>query len=609
MKAGHDMPFGAALRDDGRVRFRLWAPDLEELRLALEDRGETLPMQPVGGGWFELVTDRAGAGSRYRYLLPDGLAVPDPASRGQAGGVHGASLVVDPGRYAWRHADWRGRPWHEAVVLELHLGTFSPEGTFRGAISKLAHLRSLGVTAIEIMPIAAFGGARNWGYDGVLLYAPADCYGTPDDLKALIDAAHGEGLMVLLDVVYNHFGPDGNFLPRYAGAFFNPGEPTPGGPAIDYRRPEVRDFAIHNALYWLEEYRFDGLRLDAVHAIQDPGEPHLLDELAARVRETLGAERHVHLILENDANEARRLARAVGGADRYDAQWNDDWHHCAHVLLTREGEGYYAPYTERPHAMLARSLAEGFVYQGEVSPNHGGPRGEPSAGLAPTAFIDFLQNHDQIGNRAMGERLAALAEPRALEALTALLLLSPQVPMLFMGEEWGTERPFLFFTDFEGELRDAVREGRRKEFARFPAFADPERRARIPDPNDPATFARSRLDWNEPELPAHAARLALVRRLLALRHEFLVPRLAATEGHAGEATAPGDGTVRAGWRLGDGSRLLVLANLGDGAATGLERPDAELLVAVPGEADAALARGGLPPWSVVWFLAPAEDAA
>ncbi|KGM30195.1 malto-oligosyltrehalose trehalohydrolase, partial [Inquilinus limosus] len=424
------------------------------------------PLERLDDGWFGLTVPGLPAGTPYRYRLADGTEVPDPASRAQEGGPFGPSLVCDPLAYDWHAADWRGRPWHEAVVYELHCGAIGRPGGFAAVEARLDHLAGLGVTAIELMPVADFAGARGWGYDGVLPFAPASIYGTPDDLKRLVDAAHRRGLMVLLDVVYNHFGPAGNFLSLYARSFFDEDRLTPWGPAIDFRRPQVRDFFRHNALYWLEEFRLDGLRLDAVHAIRDHSRPDILTEIADAARAAF-LDRHIHLVLENDLNEARRLAGTPGPQGRYDAQWNDDLHHAAHVVLTGEADGYYADYADIPVPRLGRALAEGFIYQGDWSEHRGAARGEPSAHLPPTAFVGFLQNHDQIGNRALGDRLAALAEPAALEAMTAVLLLAPQIPLLFMGEEWGSRQPFPFFCDFEGELADTVRRGRREEFAAF----------------------------------------------------------------------------------------------------------------------------------------------
>ena len=406
----------------------------------------------------------------------------DPASRYQPEDVHGPSEVVDPAAFAWTDLEWQGRPWKEAVLYEMHIGAFTPEGTFGAAVTKLDYLLELGVTAIEIMPVGDFPGRRDWGYDGALSYAPDASYGRPEELKALVDAAHARGLMVLLDVVYNHFGPEGSFLKAIAPQFFTERYKTPWGEAInmdgDGSGP-VREYFIHNALYWIEEFHFDGLRFDAVHAILDDSPRHLLEELAERVRSAFPGD-HVHLILENEENQASRLARDSTGRPRwYTAQWNDDLHHVLHVAVTGELAGYYGDYIGRPEK-LGRALAEGFAFQGEVMPYRGGPRGEPSGALPPTAFVAFAQNHDQVGNRAFGDRLSAIASPEAVRAVGAVYLLLPQIPMLFMGEEWGAAQPFPFFCDFGPDLAQAVRKGRREEFARFPEFEDPAVRERIP---------------------------------------------------------------------------------------------------------------------------------
>ena len=529
--------------------------------------------------------------------------MPDPASRYQPDDAHGPSAVVDPGDYRWRH-DWDGRPWHGTVLYELHVGTFSPEGTFAGVEARLDHLAALGATAVELMPLADFPGTRNWGYDGVLPFAPDSAYGAPDDLKRLVDAAHGRGLAMFLDVVYNHFGPDGNYLNLYAPQFFTERFHTPWGAAIDFARREVRDFFIANALYWLDEYRFDGLRFDAVHAIRDESVPDILEELADTVRARLPG-RHVHLVLENDANAAHYLHRAADGtARRYDAQWNDDIHHAMHVLATGEAAGYYADYADDPAAHLVRCLAEGFAYQGEASVYRGGRRrGEKSTTLPPGAFVAFLQNHDQIGNRAFGERIAALAGPRAIEALAAVYLLAPAPPMIFMGEEWAAPEPFPFFCDFHDALAIAVREGRRREFEHFPAFRDPEARARIPDPNAEATFLSAVLDWSACEADPHAARLALYRELLAIRRREIVPRAADIAGSAGRFTRIGTAGIAVAWKLADGKRLLVRANLGAAAESGIPViADATPIYATDYETSASIATGTLPPWSVVWSV-------
>ncbi len=560
-RPAHNGHHGPERLDESRVRFRLWAPDARSVSLVIEGR-DARPMQCDDDGWYSLEAE-ACAGTHYRFLIDDELAVPDPASRAQSADVHDASVVVDPHAYAWRHTNWRGRPWHETVLYELHVGAC---GGYAEIERRLPALAELGVTAIELMPLAEFPGDRNWGYDGVLLYAPEASYGTPEQLKQLIDTAHGLGLMVFLDVVYNHFGPDGNYLHRYARHFFRHDQQTPWGEAIDFRRREVRDFFIDNALMWLMEYRFDGLRLDAVHAIPDRS---FLVELAERVRAETEPGRHVHLVLENEDNRASLLAQG------FTAQWNDDGHNVLHTLLTDERQGYYADYHEGASDKLVRLLGEGFIYQGQQN-RRGESRGEPSAHLPPTAFVLFLQNHDQTGNRAFGERLICLADPDALRAATTVLLLSPMIPLLFMGEEWGAREPFLFFTSHHGELADAVREGRRGEFAEFSEFADERTRERIPDPNAVGTFEASRPDYAKRELPGHAEWLQLYRQLLRLRHQVLVPRLANSR-FAG-ARALGEAAAWAEWELGDGSRLQLALNLGTQARPLPQRaPAAQLL--------------------------------
>jgi maltooligosyltrehalose trehalohydrolase len=552
------LPFGATLVDSGRTRFRLFAPAQPRVTVDLE-RAQPVLMTRRHDGWFEADV-RCGAGTRYRYRLANGMAVPDPASRAQAGDVHGHSIVVDPTAYRWNHSDWRGRPWHETVIYELHCGLL---GGFSGVARELPRLAALGVTAVELMPVADFPGRRNWGYDGVLPFAPDAAYGTPDELKAVVDAAHAHGLMVLLDVVYNHFGPDGNYLGSCAPNFFRSDIKTPWGAAIDFRRPEVRRFFIENALYWIMEYRFDGLRLDAVHTIS---EADWLDEMAAEVRATIETDRQVHLVLEHDGNVTSHLR---GG---FDAQWNDDAHHALHVLLTGENEGYYTDYADDPASRLARCLAEGFAYQGEPSGHRGGkPRGTPSTDLPPTAFVLFLQNHDQIGNRAFGERLTTLADPRALEAAIALQMLCPQIPLMFMGEEAASRTPFQFFCDHRDGLAQAVRDGRRREFAKFAAFADPAMRDALPDPGAAETFEHA---IPRPDPERAPARLDLYRRLLAARRAEIVPRL--PNARALGAQTLGPAAVVARWRMGDGTILTLAVNLG-GAPVALQPPGGRLL--------------------------------
>ncbi|TCZ54279.1 malto-oligosyltrehalose trehalohydrolase [Roseicella aquatilis] len=578
-----------------RTEFRLWAPDAARVMLEVEQHAPQ-EMNAQGDGWHDVIAP-VGAGALYRFRVSPELAVPDPASRLQAGDVHDPSIVVDPRAWRWQHAGWTGRPWHEVVLYEVHAGAM---GGFAGVQAALPRLKALGVTAIELMPINDFPGRRNWGYDGVLPYAPDAALGTPEELKALVDAAHGMGLMMFLDVVYNHFGPDGAYLHAYARRFFDEGIHTPWGAAINFREPAVRAYFEDNALFWLNEYRFDGLRFDAVHAI---AETDWLDVLAARIRREI-TDRHVHLVLENERNGARHLKGSPSPGGQFDAQWNDDGHNILHPLLTGEREGYYEDFCDGGAAKLAKVLAEGFLFQGQRSGHLDAPRGEPSAHLPPTAFVLFLQNHDQVGNRAFGERLAALADPQALAAATALLLLCPQIPMLFMGEEWGATAPFLFFTDHNEELAPLVTAGRRKEFAKFAAFQDPATRERIPDPNAEDTFRQSIPDPGEATRPPHDAVLALHHRLLALRRERIVPRLPGATALGAEVV--GEKAVLARWRLGDGSLLTIATNLGEAPARCTAA--GETLFEGMAGAAAALGTGTLPPrCTVALFGAARQD--
>jgi len=613
----HDMPFGTRLLGDGRVRFRLWAPAASRVVLELETPGATGPlcldMKHCGQGWYELDTHHAGPGTRYRYAVDGRPPVPDPASRFQPSDVHGASEVVDPHAWRWSDAEWRGRPWNSCVFYEIHVGTFTADGTFAGVRNKLEYLRSLGVTALQLMPIADFPGTRNWGYDGVYLYAPDSCYGRPEDLKALVEAAHGLGLMIFLDVVYNHFGPEGNYLHQYAPDFFTRDASTPWGEAIAYQGPgaaPVRDFMIHNALFWLEEYHFDGLRLDAVHSIHDSSQPDILTELAQRVRTQLPADRQIHLVLENDRNQARYLARETDGATGlYSAQWNDDTHHALHVILTGETGGYYRDYAKDPVGHLIRCLTEGFAYQGECSDYRDGqPRGEFSAHLPATAFVNFLQNHDQVGNRAFGERITVLAPEAAIRAAVTLLLLHPAIPLLFMGQEWGARKPFPYFCDFEPALARQVAQGRRREFSAFEAFRDPASINRLPDPGAPATFALAALDWHRAGSGDGKDLLALHRHLLQLRQRYLLPRMGRPGPIPLEQERLASGAFRIGWRLADDSRLTVLANLTERRVAAVERPPGLALTETGPGTSTPDQRLQLPPWSVTWFLhQPAES--
>ena len=548
---------GAWPVSEGVVDFRLWAPDITQMELVLGDARLPMCREADGLHWIRTT---AAHGDRYRYRLPDGSEVPDPASRWQPEGVDGPSAVVAPGAYAWQTQDWGGVAWSDMVIYEAHV---EAAGGFAALTAQLPLLAATGITAIELMPVAQFPGTRNWGYDGVFPYAPAQAYGGPDALKRFVDAAHSAGLAVLLDVVYNHFGPQGNHLAQYAKAFFHSGRSTPWGEAIDFEQHWVQRFFIDNALMWLQEYRFDGLRLDAVHAIDDD---RFLQQLSDAIRAEVP---HAHLVLENERNQARWLRGA------YQAQWNDDFHNALHVLLTGEHEGYYAAYAGRAEALLARCLAEGFAWQGEPD-LHGEARGEPSGDLPPSRFVVFAQNHDQVGNRAFGDRLSRLLEPQALRMATALTVLTPMVPMLFMGEPWQATAPFLFFTDYQAPLDEAVREGRRREFAGFSAFADAASRARIPDPNDPATLQASYVPPPDDGFASQQA-LAWLRDLLSLRRRCLQPGLEQTRALGAKVLGPG--AVQAGWQLPAGQWWIAI-NAGP-AELAHSLPDGERLLDLP----------------------------
>jgi maltooligosyltrehalose trehalohydrolase len=539
----HEYGFGAQIVTNGTL-FRIWAPEHDSLQLELAD-GPVFDLKAVGEGWFEVLLEQAQSGTRYRYKLPDGTAAADPAARAQSSDVHGWSVVVDPTSHVWRHPDWLGRPWHEMVIYEVHVGIL---GGFKAVTERLAGLAALGITALQLMPLADFSGRRNWGYDGVQLFAPAEAYGQLEELKELIDTAHGLRMNVFLDVVYNHFGPDGAYIRAFAPQMFRSDIKTPWGDAIDFRKPEVRSFFVENAIYWLKEYRFDGLRFDAVHAIESED---FMETATRRIRSALNPERQIHFIIENEANDSALLASPL-----ITAQWNDDFHNALHVILTGETHAYYEAFADDPIEKLGRVLAEGFAYQGQVSPVSGEPRGKPSGHLPPTCFVSFLQNHDQVGNRAKGDRLTTLANPDALRAAMVLLLLSPQIPMLFMGEEIGSETPFMYFTDYHDELAEAVREGRNKEFAQDPVVASGVTLEEVPNPNAPETF--------EASSPTPGARADgwhdSIRNLLIIRRKEIIPRLEGSRGRA--AIVLGSNALLGRWQLGDGSELFIAVNLG-----------------------------------------------
>lgn len=546
--------WGAEYISDDVVRFRVWAEGQENLALRLNDND--IPMVTSGNGWFQADVPGIRHGAEYQFVLQDGMTVPDPASRAQKGDVNGPSVVIDHRRFAHVNRDWKGRQWEETVIYELHMGTFTPEGTFRAAIDKLPYLAELGITQLEVMPVSQFGGSRGWGYDGVLLYAPHAAYGTPEDFHAFIDAAHGLGLSVVLDIVLNHFGPEGNYLPLLSPAFFDADRMTPWGNGIAYEREPVRQYITDAPLYWLTEYRLDGLRFDAIDQIKDTSDTHILEEIAEKIREAI-PHRHVHLTTEDSRNVIFLHPRdEQGNTPLFTAEWNDDFHNAAHVFAIGETHAYYQDFAFEPEKKFARALAEGFVYKGEVSLQTGQSRGVECHTQPPPFFVDFIQNHDQTGNRAQGERLITLAGAEKTRVLLATLLLSPHIPLLFMGEEFGETHPFLFFTDFHGELAKAVREGRAKEFIGHAGHDEA-----VPDPNDLNTFVRSTLDWDKPSQEEGKSWLRFTRSLLTLRHRHIVPLLRQGGTVEGKILHTAHGRVAVSWQFPQGTLSLAL-NIG-----------------------------------------------
>lgn len=584
--------WGSEFIEDGVVRFRLWAPGQTSISLRLDD--ETRAMRIAKDGWFELEVAGISPGAEYQFVLADGREVPDPASRAQKTDVNGPSLVIDPEHYAWQNAQWQGRPWEESVIYELHFGTFTPQGTFSAAREKLPYLAELGITMIEVMPVSQFGGNRGWGYDGVLLYTPHSAYGTPEEFKAFIDAAHGLGLSVVLDIVLNHFGPEGNYLPLFAPEFFHEKRMTPWGPGIAYDVDAVRRYIVEAPLYWLKEYHLDGLRFDAIDHIDDASDKHVLIEIARRIRAEITS-RKIHLTTEDSRNVIFLHPREEDGSvPLFTAEWNDDLHNAAHVFATGETHAYYEDFAVNPAKHVARSLAEGFAWQGEHSGHAGKPRGVKSTAQPPVAFVDFIQNHDQTGNRAQGERLIVLAGPERTQVLLAMLLCSPHIPLLFMGEEYGETHPFLFFTDFHGELAKAVREGRTKEFKGHHGHDGED----VPDPNADKTFNASRLDWNKTEHESGQQWLDFTRRLLALRQKFIVPLLGSAGGDAGKIIKTDEGFIVVTWAFPAGTLSMAL-NIGKATRT-LPNLPGETLFAWPKATD------DLPPHSIIVRLASGE---
>lgn len=506
--------FGALARG-GEVLFRVWAPTAHRVDLVRESGEVIAPMRAAGHGFFEAVVPGMGAGGHYRYRADGGPAYPDPASRFQPHGVHGPSMVVDPAGYLWHDAGWPGMAQQDLVFYELHVGTFTPEGTFAGVRNRLSYLKELGVTAVELMPVAEFPGRWNWGYDGAALFAPSRAYGGPDDFRALVDDAHRRGLAVFLDVVYNHFGPDGAYAPALSPLFFSKTHSTPWGPGINLdgeMAEAVRGFFIENALHWLVEYHLDGLRLDATHALADDGPVHFLRELADAVHGLEGGRRFV--LAEDHRNLNRIVLSPEAGGYGLDGLWNDDYHHQCRRLLAHDTDGYFADFTDST-VDLATILLRGWLFAGQYARYFGGPRGTDPGGVPPTRLVNFIQNHDQVGNRPLGDRITAAISLAEFRAASALLLFAPQLPLLFMGQEWAASAPFCYFTDHHPDLGRLVTAGRKQEFHRFAGF-----QGDVPDPQDPSTFSRSKPDWSELEREPHAGILRLYQDLLRHRRAW-----------------------------------------------------------------------------------------
>lgn len=513
------VPVGAEVQPDGSTHFRVWAPRPRDVRLVIEDSAagdKEITLEPEDSGYFSARVPQVGAGSRYRYRL-DGRAFPDPASRFQPDGPSGASQVIDPTEYRWRDASWRGITLRGQVLYELHVGTFTRQGTWSAAIERLPEVKDTGITTIEVMPVAEFEGRFGWGYDGVFPYAPTRLYGRPDDFRAFVDSAHEIGLGVILDVVYNHFGPAGCVHREYAEAYFTRRYENDWGEALNFDGPDagpVRDYFVANAGYWIDEFHLDGLRLDAVHSICDRSTDHIVAAVSRRAREAAGG-RSVLIIAENERQETS-LLRAEHERGGIDAAWNDDFHHSAVVALTGRREAYYSDHRGTPQEFIS-AAKYGYLFQGQRYAWQNQPRGARTDGIPPAALVTFIENHDQIANSGYGLRLHQRAAPGRYRAVTALSLLLPSTPMLFQGQEFGASSPFLYFADHEGELAEAVQKGRAEFMAQFPSLKGPDARAKFPVPHDPATFERCKLRWEErPEQVQHRL---LCADLLALRRD------------------------------------------------------------------------------------------
>lgn len=584
MASSHWMPFGTEVSEESTV-FRFYAPASREIQLEWNGCGERLlPMHFRGEGWYELEVPGTAAGSRYRFVLPDGERVPDPASRFQPQDCFAPSEVIDPRAYRWNDAGWRGRRWEEIVLYELHVGAFTEAGSFLGIIEKLDHLERLGITGIELMPVADFPGERNWGYDGVLLFAPDSAYGRPEDLKTFVDAAHARRIAVIVDVVYNHLGSEGNLISKYWPQFYSPVHENAWGKVPNFDgegREQLREFIVHNALYWIEEFHADGLRLDASNAMVDSSPRHILDEIAERVRR-IAADREIHLILEDEHPAANRLLRQ--GKERtkgYTAQWNHQMANLRELPLER-------PRDEKTDTVV-RMIALGF----------GGIKGEEKIDcrVPSISYVSFLQTHDLVGNDPMGQRIYVKAPVGAIRTLSAMYLLAPQIPMLFMGDEWGASTPFPFFCDFRGEIAQKIASGRLKFLEGLGVQKTTLKH--MPDPLEPGNLHCARLNWSEVEQGEHAEWLVWYQRILQVRREEIVPLLGTATGGCGEYRVLGPGRFVVTWTLAE-AQLTLEANLCDVVGTGFPQRERRILWLEGTEGN----QQRLGPWTVRWLISP-----